>query len=164
MAILTAKELKDREVGEFPISIGNGQEVIVRRPDLQLLVLRGLLPVPMFSHVVRLVNDWAGSTAVSSIPDSVVQGSDELLTFVDTFVAAACVSPRVVLRPEDVQDDNTLLASDLLVETKKLIIFGVTKRVQAATREVTAIATEFPDGEPRAGSGPDVPEVLPAAV
>ena len=43
MARLTARQLRHRENEVFSIDIGNGDEVLVRRPDMQLLVLQVML-------------------------------------------------------------------------------------------------------------------------
>lgn len=160
MAILTAQQLKARETPEFTIDLGGGQQVRAKRPDLQLLVLKGVLPTPLLDEVVGLIGNWVGAD-LTHMPDDVIEHSEKLLDFVDTLVCAALVEPRVV-RAENELAGDALLVSDLTVATKKRIVVEVTNALAAP--EVVADAKTFPGGEPGAGTGPDVPALQPAAV
>lgn len=162
MAILTAGQLKDRERPEFLIDLGNGQEVLVRAPDLQLLVLKNLLPTPLLAEVVKMVGQWAGA-GITDLTEEVIAKSDKLVAFVDTYVCACMLDPKVVLTAEELVD-GALTVADLTLNTKKRIVMEVTAKVAAAQREVAAAATEFPEGGPGAGSGPDVQALQPEAV
>lgn len=161
MAILTAQQLKDRETPEFPIPIGGGDEVWARMPDIQLLILQGILPSPLLNGVIKMIGAWAG-TPVTELTEEIIKESPDLLRFVDIMANAALVKPRVVLRFEDQVAPDMLLASDLTVATKKAILVAVCSRM--ASPAVVAAATEFPRERPGEGVGPDVPEIPAAAV
>lgn len=164
MAVVSAKEFKALETPEFPIDIGGGREIIVRRPDLQLMVLKGLLPTPLLGEMVKLVGEWAGAD-INSLTEDVIAANDKVLMFVNTYVSQALVSPRMVLTQEalDALGGDALLPDDLTLTTRKMIVMRVSTRT-AATQEVVAAAKEFPEDGPREGSGPDVPPVPPATV
>lgn len=162
MALITAKALKAREQPEFTIDLGDGIEVRARRPDMQLMLLRGLIPTPLFNGVMKMVGQWAGK-GTEALTEEVLQSSLELLSFVNIFVCEAMVEPRVV--PDDVPIDaneNCLHVSDLTLATRKNILVTVTMR--SAAPEVAAAAETFPEERPGEGSRSDVPEVSPAAV
>lgn len=164
MARLTARQLRQRENEVFSIDIGNGDEVLVRRPDMQLLVLQGTMPMAIFGEVLNLFSDWAGKTKLADIPETVIQESDKLLTFVNMFVCEALVDPKVVQTQAEQTTEDILLVSELTMQTKKAIILGVTNHVQAINQEVVAAAKEFPEGGLREGVGSDVPALQPATV
>lgn len=159
MALLTAAELKDQEVAEFTFDLGGGKEVLLRKPDFQLLVLQGIIPMKLFTDVVKLVGDWVGA---SEVTEAISDSSDKLLSFVNPFVCACMVMPRVVMTEAE-RTVDALVVSDLTLATKKAIVVAVTSRV-AAEPEVAAAAATFPAGGHGEGSGQDVQEVLPASV
>lgn len=150
MAILTAAQLKALETPEFTIDIGGGHEVVVRRPDLQLLVLKGLLPTPLLGETARLVGAWAGADT-AALTEDVIQGSDNVLTMVNAYICAAMVTPRVVMTAEEVSalNGDALLVTDLTLGTKRRIVIQCAATPKATT-EVVAAATEFPENGPSA--------------
>src|SRR5258707_1097589 len=85
MGVLTAAALKAREFPQKTLDLGDGQEVIVRRPDLQLLVLQGRLHTPLLASVVKLIGEWAGSSVLDLTSD-VIERSPDMLAFVDAVV------------------------------------------------------------------------------
>jgi hypothetical protein len=157
--ILTARQLKSIETPEFSIDLGNGLEVIVRRPDLDLLVLKGLLPTPLLGEMVKMVGEWAGSD-VSTLTEDVISASDKVLTFVNTYVCEAMVKPRVVMTKaeQDALGGDALLPSDLSLKTRRLIVIRCAEQSSAA-REVVAAAKDFPENGSGEGTGSDVPAV-----
>lgn len=163
--ILSAAQLKAIETPEFLIDIGNGLEVQVRRPDLDLLVLKGLLPTPLLGEMVRMVGAWAGAD-LSALTEDVIAASEKVLQFVNTYVCTAMVVPRVVMTEEEkaALGGDALLPSDLSLKTRRLIVIKCAEKSSMATREVVAAAKDFPENGSGAGSGPDVPPLQPAAV
>ena len=156
MAILTAKQLKEREAPEFPIDIGNGDQVWAQIPDFQLMVLTGIMPTPLLGEVVKLIGAWAGKP-LDELTEEVIGSNDKLLHFVNLTTCHALLRPRVVMTAAEVTDDETVLVTDLKLATRKAILLAVTNRM--ANPEVVAVAQEFPGGQPRQGAGPDVPAV-----
>ncbi len=163
MAVLTARQLKDRESPEFSIDLGGGQEVIARLPDVQLMVLKGLLPTPLLGEMVKLVGQWAGTELLKDLTEDVIKESTKILAFVDAYVCAALVKPRVVATAADMDGkDDALLIDDLTIATRRLIVVKCAERASAerpAAPEVVAAAKEFPENGSGAGSGPDVSPV-----
>lgn len=152
MAILTAQQLKDRETPERTVDIGNGDEVRIRRPDLQTLVFEGFLPTPLLNSVLLMIGEWAGKDA-KNITEDVVAKSTELREFIDRWLCAAIVEPRVTLNGEA----GTVAVTDLTLKTK-VALFSASFQTdfQTPVREVAvATATEFPEVGSGAGSGPD---------
>lgn len=165
MALLTATQFKATEQPEpFLMSLGDGREVLVRRPDIPLLVFRGHLPTPIFASVIKLVGEWAG-TATQDLTDDVVAQNEPLLQFIDLFVCEALVSPRAVRTDEErATVENAILVDEITLLTKRAILNGVMGEVQRRTLEVVANAQTFPSGGAGTGSGPDVPPVLATPV
>lgn len=161
MAILTAQQLKERDTPEFPIDIGGGDEVWARMPDLQLMVMQGILPTPLLSAVAKMIGTWAGAN-VADLTEDAIRSSDKLLAFVDLLACAALLRPRVVLTAAEATDTETLTVADLTVATKKAILLAITDRM--APPAVVAAVQDFPGGGPGEGAGPDVPEVPAAPV
>lgn len=161
MAILTAQQLKAREFPEFEVQIGNGDQVLARVPDIQLMVLQGIMPTPLLGEVVKMIGEWAG-TPIADLTEDVISSSEKLLFFVNLMVTNALVRPRAVLTEAELDGDETVLVTDLTVATRKAILLAVTTRM--ASPEVVAAVEEFP-GEPAgAGTRQDVPPVPAAAV
>lgn len=165
MAVMTAREWKDAESPELIIDVGGGREVRARRPDIGLLVLKGLMPTPLLAEVVKIIGAWTG-TALTELSEDLAEKNDKVLEFLDTYVCAACVQPRVVATQEELEalGGEALLVTDLTVATKRLIVVRCTQQVQAATTEVVAAAKEFPQVGSSEGARPDVSEVSPAPV
>lgn len=160
MALLTARQLKARETPEFLVDLGDGGEVLVRVPDVQLLILKNLIPLPLLGEVIKLVGAWTGK--VEELTEDLKDKSDDLLLFVDTYICAAVIAPRVVMQRH--ADDDAMLASDLTLETKKKIMRAIDQHIAAATQEVVADATAFHQDRSSEGTGSDVQEVQPAAI
>lgn len=157
MAVLTATELKAMEMPEFTMDLGGGREIVVRRPDFQLLVLKGLLPTPLLSEMVKLVGEWAAAD-MNALTEDLIEKNDKLLTFVNTYVCHAMVSPRVVATAAEqaALGGDALLPEDLSLVTKRRIVIRCAMQ-DKATREVVAAAKDFPENGHGTGSGPDVP-------
>lgn len=157
MPVLTAQQWKDSETPEFQIDLGGGREVTVRQPDLQLLVLKGMLPSPLLNEVVKLVGEWATSS-LASLSENIIEKNANILTFVNTFVCTACVSPRVVQTKDEqaALSGDAMLVDDLTLATRKRIILLIAQHNQdalkaaAAATEVTAAAKDFPEDGPGA--------------
>ncbi len=161
MAVLTAKQLEAREnLADFTIDLGNGDEVIARVPDLQLLILQGVLPMPLLGAVSKMIGAWAGAAAADLTEDMIAESST-LLDFVNIFTVASLVAPKVVMTPAEMGLD-TVLVSSLTLNTRKQILNAVMNRM--ASPEVVAKAEAFPGGGSSAGAGSDVPEIQAAAV
>lgn len=171
MAVLSAKELKDRESPERKIDIGGGDEVVVRRPDLPTLVYEGVMPMPLLSAVVKSISGWAGN-GETEVTSDMMSKDDSLRKFVDAWVCCTVVEPRIV-RPPDAKDceeptpfvkpEDAVLVSDLTLATRAKIFretFSFGKDYAAAAEA----AKRFPDGGSGEGAGPDVQAVQPAAV
>lgn len=161
MAILTAKQLKDRESPEFAIDIGKGDSVWARVPDIQLLVLQGIMPTPLLGAVVKMIGAWVG-TPISELTEDIISSNAQVLAFTNIMVTASLLKPKVVMTDADKIDDDTLLVTDLTLATRKEILIAVTNRIAAPA--VVAAATEFPGEPAREGVGQDVPAVPAAAV
>lgn len=140
MAILTAEKLKALEHPEFTVDIGGGNEVLVRRPDVEYLVLKGLLPAPLLKMVIGLVTEWVGNGPLT-MPDEVVEHNEELLQFVNTMCCTCCVQPRIVPVGEDPGEDGVPVDA-LTLSTRKRIVVAISQSL--APPEVVAAATEFP--------------------
>jgi hypothetical protein len=162
MALLTATQLREVERPEFTVDLGGGREVLVRAPDLQLLVLKNIISTPLLAEVVKLVGAWAGA-GISDLTEDIIKSSDKLLHFVNVYVCAALVQPKAVMTVEE-RSDEAVWVDDLTVDTKKTIVTAVARRVSAAHQEVVAAASSFPEGGPGEGAGPDVPALQAAAV
>ena len=160
--ILSAQQLKAIETPEFTIDLGDGLEVLVRRPDLDLLVLKGLLPTPLLGEMVKMVGSWAGAE-MSALTEDVIESSEKVLTFVNTYVCTAMLAPQVVLTKEEKTADN-LLITDLTLKTRRLILIKCAEKSSKATREVVAAAKDFPENGSLEGTGPDVSAVPDATV
>lgn len=160
MGILSAKEFRQHEVRESLIDVGDGNQILVRRPDLETLVFNGLLPTPLFDDVVKIIAEWRGLSE-SDVAEDMRKNSATLSAFIDKWVSFACVQPRVVLTPEAAGDDAVFI-NDLRIETR-LRIFAETFDGQAAARTirraVLTAAKEFRQDGSGETVGSDVPAV-----
>lgn len=162
MAILTAAQLKDRESPPVTVELGDGAEVLCRRPDLPTLLYEGLLPTPLMAKVIQTIANWSdiGADAVTA---DMLANDVAMRDFVNRWVCAALVQPRAVMDPLEPAAD-AVCVNDLTLATRAAI-FGKTFRFPTpAQKAVTAGAERFPDVGHGEGAGQDVPEVQPAAV
>lgn len=165
MAVISAKALKALETPEFTLDMGGGKEIQLRRPDFQLLLLKGLIPTPLLGEVVKLVGQWAGAD-MHTLTEDIIASSEKLLLFVNTYVCTAMVSPRCVMTADEqtALGGDALLPDDLTLTTRKMIVRKCAEPQTQATREVVADATEFPQVGSGEGTRPDVLPVSAAAV
>ena len=93
MAIISGKALKAREMPEFTVDLGDGQDVLVRRPDLQLMILKGMSGTPLLAGVVAMFGEWMGKP-IKDLSEDALAKNDEMIGFLDTVVCAAVVDDK----------------------------------------------------------------------
>ena len=161
MAFLTAKQLKDREVPEFPIDIGNGDQVMARRPDLQTLVFEKFMPMPLLNSVMTLIGEWIGKD-MQDVTEDAIELSEDMRQFVDRWVCAALIMPRCVLT-EDERTDDAIVITDLTLKTKT-IIFKESFSYSAVRQSEVAAAETFHQVGPSEGAGQSSEAVQPETI
>lgn len=159
MAVLSAKDWKAQERPSWVLDLGDGHEVVVRRPDLKTLLFENIIQTPLLNAVVKAVQEWSGDGVISV---ERMSQSEEFRRFVDVWVSAACASP-IVSVAEPAEGVDAMWVEDLTIDTR-MKIFNATftftgKKYQAATD----VAQRFPGVADGAGPGPDVPPVQPEA-
>ena len=188
MAILNAKELRQRECPEILIDIGDGQQVLARRPDLATLVYENIMPMPLLSAVAKAISGYADiAKAASEAGDGAAKKevtveemgrNAEMRKFVDTWVCAAMVQPRAVqppppividgqpptAQPPFVVPDDAVLVTDLTLATRTQVFRETFSFGPPAKAVAVAAAERFPDVGDGATPGPDVPTLQPEAV
>ena len=158
--ILTATQLKSREKPEFAVDLGGGDEVWVRRPDLQAMVLTGLIPTPLLNEVIKTIAAWSG-TNLTEVTEDIVQSSEKVSEFIDCWLIEAMVNPRA---SRDTPGPETVLLTDLTLASK-VKIFSTTFNYDAEKRKAAVdAATRFPENGSGAGSPSDVSDVSTQAV
>jgi hypothetical protein len=166
MAILSAAKLRDRETPVRTVDIGDGDEVKVRRPDLQTLLFEGILQTTLVNSVVKSIKEWSGTDTVTV---DMVSQSDAMREFINRWVCAAVVEPTVVYPDKDDAGnplsvpDGVISVLDLTLKTRTIIFNETFQFKTPATQAVVASAERFPPDGPSETTGQDVPEVLPTA-
>lgn len=162
MALLTAAQLKARETPEFLVDLGDGAQVLVRRPDLQTLIFNKFMPLELVGEVMSLISQWIGKD-MNDLTAEALAHSDDMSSFVDRWLCASMISPRCVMTAAE-KTDGVIAIEDLTLDTKAHIFKSTFEHdAQQRTAEVAAAST-FPEVGPGEGSGPDGEEVQPAPV
>ncbi len=159
MALLSAKSLKQRETGERLVDIGNGDEVMIRRPDIQVLVLKQAMPLPLLASVIKIVSEWS-NTNITDMSEELIKESTTAMQFIDLWVTAAMVSPKI----SETGGDDSIMLADLTLATKMRIFRASIAVGEPARAAAVEAATEFPEVGPGEGTRPDVPTVPSAPV
>lgn len=123
-----------------------------RYPDLETLVFRRALSLPMLSAALTLAERFKPSAMViDERPDA---ADDPGASFLERWVCAAAIEPRVVLDQGDAGED-ALHIRDLTIGAMWEIFRATSPEKPKAAPEVAAVALSFPGGSAPeiAGSG-----------
>lgn len=138
----TAAEIRARlkSTKTIPVSLpGTDLTINCRQPDLLTLASRGWMNWPALRAVQAIGAELAtrDATVVDNRPiDSVLEQAKTVGDFLDQWVCAAAVSPRVVLTEVEVTDpDHILWVDDLPLDFKAAIVAATTPRTPPAVAE-----------------------------
>lgn len=133
----TADQLRNRKI---LVKVDGDLTITCRRPDPLALIADGTLQLPIFAKVLDQI-----TAAVQAVFDDDVSASTETedfkqyRRFVDRWVCAAAVKPRVVLtEAEAILDPASMWVQDLEDEVRYEIVRR-TNRAFASTRLRTAV-------------------------
>jgi hypothetical protein len=152
----TAAELREAANAiavSFTDGNGNEHRIGCRRPDPVALFANNMLPLNIFASVVEKMGDTIASFSAAALKDPT-----RYADFVDRWVCAAAVNPRVVMTEEEaVAEPASLWVEDLLPQTRLAIFVNTSDRL-ASKRTVDAIAEfrgqQSVDPAPGSGSTP----------
>lgn len=132
-----------------PVTLGNGEVVLIQPVTLEVLVGKGTIPLPIF---------YESREAAKRRSQKKAEGIDEdflkMLPGVNAVVMAAAAVPRVA---EVEALDEGVIALDRLSLADRLLIY---EEASGAARALRSFRGE-PDGD--AGAAPDGDDVPPAA-
>jgi hypothetical protein len=144
MPIASVADLKQHESPEALVTVpGTELQIRCRRPDMLGRLVAGLLPLPLLARASASIDRWAGLS-----PDAVGREvladpatAAEMAEFIDRWVCAAAVQPRIVMEPTDA-GAAALWIEDLQFTTKIAILSATSPAQEAPAID----AAEFPRG------------------
>lgn len=161
MPVTTAAEFRNRVI-LVSIDGTDGQQLQCRRPDLLQLIADGALSLEVYGDVLERLHALFQSDNVIDnrpLPEQLPYDA-----FVDRFVCAAVVAPKVVLTDEEViADPEAIWVSDLPRATRYEVV-RVCNRALASPRLKTAVADFRLQQSLGLGVGPDGETVREDAV
>jgi hypothetical protein len=99
VAILTAKDFKQRETPDIVVPVGPDVEVRCRVPDLAALLFTQLLPMELTQHVIESTLQMEGLDQEAKGKKAL--SDPEFLKFLEHWICAVCVEPRVTMQVPD---------------------------------------------------------------
>lgn len=153
MAVATPKTFRSQNT--LIVTLPGDIEFQCRRPDPLELIAQDILPLPIYAAVFEAVGQ--GSLSADKMRDA----PTTYLNFVDRWVCAAVVEPRVVL---DVVDPEQEIHIDELSLESRLLIFSKTSDRLVSSRLAAKVAEFRRQEPPDSGPGPSSAPVQHAAV
>ena len=156
MPVPTAAELKAALAPELLVSVpGHPFEIVCRRPDIDVMMLTGLIQLPHLQAVLALRD--ASATVIDNRPIGL--NGIRAIEVVDAWCVQAAVRPRLVATAAEALGGDAVDVG-LLPLALKLAIVNATKPTPPATADGHSFRLE-----PAGGSaGPDGAAVRDAAV
>lgn len=143
MRLATAGELRKRTV-EVPIA-GTDMVIKCRKPDLMAMISQGLLSLELYEIAKR-----ASERTTEENEHITMDVAADYAKFIDAWVCAAAVAPRVVLTARQAEEDpHAVWVEDLDLPTKLLIL---NKTTPATKVSLPSGAAEFRSGEPESAT------------
>lgn len=137
----TAAQLRARPI--VVTVAGDGEiepvRILCRRPDPLALFSSELLPLAIYAKVAETVIGSVNTFSRAVVNDPIAYGD-----FIDRWVCAATVSPRVVLMEAEASDD-AIWVEDLTPEVRAMIFTKTTDRL--STKRVIDAVAEFRRGQ-----------------
>lgn len=133
----TAEQLRNRPI---LVKVDDTLTITCRRPDPLTLIADDILPLPLFAEVLEQITASMQSAFDDEV--DVPTKAAELKTFrrfVDRWVCAAAVKPRVVLTEAEALADRSAYWVQDLEEDVRTEIVRRTNRAFASTRLRTAV-------------------------
>lgn len=106
-------------------------EIQCRQPDLFAQMAKGLMPQPLLAAAIRYATQVAAAGASLETPETPFSDVDaQQAEFIDRWVCAACVTPRVVLTEAEASD-VAVWVEDLSLDLKLAILSATTPKPAA---------------------------------
>jgi hypothetical protein len=151
MGVLSAAEFKKTAAPEIEVPVPGGMgHVLVRKPDLQSLLFKKLLPLPLMMRVLQDIPTL--QRAGDNLESFMAAADSSAAEFIDKWICLVAVTPRIVATRAEVTDDSVCV-DDLPLELKTAIIVA-TFEIGDLTRRVEA-AAEFRRRDDGVLPGPD---------
>lgn len=155
----TAASLRARPIIVTVPSDGDSEPVRIscRRPDPIVLFANDMLPLEIYANVAENVSGTMNSFTLAAVKDPATYGD-----FVDRWVCAAAVSPKVVLAEQDASDE-AIWVEDLAPDVRVAIFMKTNDRL-ANKRVIDAVAEFRRNQSVDHDTGPDGAQVRDTAV
>lgn len=128
MPVATAEQLRNRPI-LVPVP-GTDLQIECRRPDPLTLIADGILPLPIFGGVLEQLTELAHGDSEDAT-SNIQAAWKTYLAFVDHWVCAAAVKPRVVLTEEEALADRSTY---WVQELEQGVRYDILQRTNSAFR------------------------------
>lgn len=170
MPSITAEQFRQRTI-QVPIPAPAGappdapvQYFTCRRPDPLVLIADGVLPLEVYGHVLAQIADRVDAVFDNRPPAGGAATRREYSDFIDRWVCAAAVEPRIVLTEAEATAAPEALWAEEVDADLKLAIFRMTNARILSPRMTDAVSEFLRRKSPGAPAGSDGAAVRDAAV